>query len=216
MIYAPKTLEELDISGNYIGDVAFAALAGAIRHNKALRSLKCDNNKVTPSGYQALRNALRYNKIVCRWEWPMSDFKNSCGGTEASIRLIDDITIAMVKNGDYTPLEDVMLFQQDWPTPSRPAPSLPDVPQFLKEHVSSEDVFKESATRTVTAAPPAPTSTPTPPNVSNGTRRDTDYRPPDEVPPPPPPSFTPAPPAAPPVAPPGYAVNVHYSSFAFE
>lgn len=68
-----RKLEELDISGNQMGDDCLAQLADALRVNKALKSLYWDDNRTTAAGWAALVRGLKDNFTLVHAQYPAND-----------------------------------------------------------------------------------------------------------------------------------------------
>lgn len=179
-------LTELDISSNGIGDVGFAALATAMRSNCKLKYLKSDGNKVSFSGFQALRTALLYNSAHAleSWEWPISDAKSA---SPSLLGVLNDIFAVIHRKGNMLSTtkrpENPLNFARDWSTPGKPS-SLPDVPQYLKEHSSSVETLQQMAAATSSndgsASPRAPSEIPpTPPAATLRPTRNVEEEPSD-------------------------------------
>jgi len=119
-------------------DGAMAVLANALRTNKTLTSLRysclahvvalltyllatsCDNNKITVSGFQALKRAMDFNKTLVHWEYPVADYARN--PTPKMHSILEAINAKIIRNGSYTPPNDVFEFALEWATPSRPPP----------------------------------------------------------------------------------------------
>jgi Ran GTPase-activating protein (RanGAP) involved in mRNA processing and transport len=163
-----KTLTQLDISSNSIGDAAFTTLCAALRDNATLTSLKCDRNKITIAGYQALRQALNYNKTLCYIDYPYYDVDRAPSTERERFKdLITKILRILAKNGEPILLPDPFVFGQDWPVPPIPAPPLVSVPDTLRQEIPNFDVTYEKSDNDVRLAPissPPPPSTNVPTN----------------------------------------------------
>lgn len=70
---AERRLTELDISQNQLGDFGCDALAGFLRHDRALQSLKCEGNAFTISGWSSLITALRLSGSLVKISNPIPD-----------------------------------------------------------------------------------------------------------------------------------------------
>lgn len=68
-----KTLVELDVSNNYMGDVGAVTLGRALRTNRTLRTLNLDGNFITVAGWISFRGCLHGNKKLSKFTLPQSD-----------------------------------------------------------------------------------------------------------------------------------------------
>jgi hypothetical protein len=180
-------LTDLNVSSNGLGDAGFAALATAMRTNTKLRFLKSDGNKVSFSGFQALRSALLYNQghALESWEWPVSDAKSASPNLLA---VLNDISAIVHRKGtalsSTSKPQNPLVFVRDWPTPGKPS-SLPDVPQYLKEHASSVEAIQAAAVSSTSDGSASP-------RVSPASSSDASGRAPSDAPPVPPATLRPS------------------------
>eukprot|EP01122_Echinamoeba_exundans_P003474 TRINITY_DN13571_c0_g1_i1.p1 TRINITY_DN13571_c0_g1~~TRINITY_DN13571_c0_g1_i1.p1 ORF type:complete len:936 (+),score=162.63 TRINITY_DN13571_c0_g1_i1:94-2901(+) len=184
-------LTDLNISNNGLGDTGFAALATAMRTNTKLRYLKSDGNKVSYSGFQALRSALLYNQhhTLEGWDWPVSDAKAANANLLA---VLNDISAIVHRKGSSLSTTarapNPLVFVRDWPTPGKPS-SLPDVPQYLKEHASSVEAIQAAAASSTSDGSVSPR---VPPSGLASSSGDNSGRAPSDAPPVPPATLRPS------------------------
>ena len=70
-----RKIEELDVSGNQMGDEGLSMLAEALRMNKTLKSLYWDENCTTPVGWANLVRALKDNYTLIHAQYPAYDIQ---------------------------------------------------------------------------------------------------------------------------------------------
>lgn len=70
-----RKIEELDVSGNQMGDDGISMLAEALRMNKTLKSLYWDENCTTPAGWANLCRALKDNYTLVHAQYPVVDIQ---------------------------------------------------------------------------------------------------------------------------------------------
>lgn len=68
-----KTLLELDVTGQNMGDTAAVALGAALRKNRTITTLGYDRNGVTLEGFKAIRGCLYGNKKLVNVSAPAED-----------------------------------------------------------------------------------------------------------------------------------------------
>ena len=69
-----KTLLELDISGDQIGDAVASAIAEMLRKNTTLLKLKCDGNNISPSGWKMILASFMHNHTIVEMDFPWNDY----------------------------------------------------------------------------------------------------------------------------------------------
>ncbi|PRP81198.1 leucine-rich repeat-containing protein [Planoprotostelium fungivorum] len=120
-----RSLDQLDISGNGVGDNLALILGKALQVNSTLRVLAWDHNDITPHGYNIIRHALQTkNNTLSFVPTPFSDV--SSGFKDRHPDVVDDIGKLLARNSKTayeklsappTPAES----EEDEPEPT-PAP----------------------------------------------------------------------------------------------
>jgi len=138
------SLEELDITGNNIGDTSFLFLCAVIR-TSAIRTLRCDANNITYAGYITLQSAVKYNKSFRHLQIPLLDIelekdpKTKQNMLETVISIISENRYKKKKEVKQWS-QNILDFDQKWPTPTtktlpllKVPPELPSVTMTLPE-----------------------------------------------------------------------------------
>ncbi|KRF80057.1 uncharacterized protein Dvir_GJ20258, isoform E [Drosophila virilis] len=90
-----QSLQKLDISGNYMGDVGARLLAKALQINNRLRTIYLDKNSVTLQGYADIVYALEHNHSMRTIPFPVFDIaphlKNHPDKTDAVMRKMQEL-----------------------------------------------------------------------------------------------------------------------------
>ncbi|XP_023177860.2 F-actin-uncapping protein LRRC16A isoform X3 [Drosophila hydei] len=90
-----QSLQKLDISGNYMGDVGARLLAKALQINNRLRTIYLDKNSVTLQGYADIVYALENNHSMRTIPFPVFDIaphlKNHPDKTDAVMRKMQEL-----------------------------------------------------------------------------------------------------------------------------
>ncbi|XP_050323757.1 F-actin-uncapping protein LRRC16A isoform X3 [Bactrocera neohumeralis] len=90
-----QSLQKLDISGNYMGDVGARLLAKALQINNKLRTIYMDKNNITPQGYGDIVYALENNHSMRTIQYPVFDItphmKNHPEKTDAIMRKMQEL-----------------------------------------------------------------------------------------------------------------------------
>ncbi|XP_067631697.1 F-actin-uncapping protein LRRC16A isoform X3 [Eurosta solidaginis] len=90
-----QSLQKLDISGNYMGDVGARLLAKALQINNKLRTIYMDKNNITPQGYGDIVYALENNHSMRTIQYPVYDItphmKNHPEKTDAIMRKMQEL-----------------------------------------------------------------------------------------------------------------------------
>ncbi|XP_034476307.1 F-actin-uncapping protein LRRC16A isoform X1 [Drosophila innubila] len=90
-----QSLQKLDISGNYMGDVGARLLAKALQINNRLRTIYLDKNSVTLQGYADIVYALEHNHSMRTIPFPVFDIaphlKNHPEKTDAVMRKMQEL-----------------------------------------------------------------------------------------------------------------------------
>ncbi|XP_036330529.1 F-actin-uncapping protein LRRC16A isoform X1 [Rhagoletis pomonella] len=90
-----QSLQKLDISGNYMGDVGARLLAKALQINNKLRTIYMDKNNITPQGYADIVYALENNHSMRTIQYPVFDItphmKNHPEKTDAIMRKMQEL-----------------------------------------------------------------------------------------------------------------------------
>ncbi|KAH8316513.1 hypothetical protein KR067_009349, partial [Drosophila pandora] len=90
-----QSLQKLDISGNYMGDVGARLLAKALQINNRLRTIYMDKNAVTLQGYADIVYALEHNHSMRTIPFPVFDIaphlKSHPDKTDAVMRKMQEL-----------------------------------------------------------------------------------------------------------------------------
>ncbi|XP_033250959.1 F-actin-uncapping protein LRRC16A-like isoform X4 [Drosophila miranda] len=90
-----QSLQKLDISGNFMGDVGARLLAKALQINNRLRTIYMDKNGVTLQGYADIVYALQHNHSMRTIPFPVFDIaphlKNHPDKTDAVMRKMQEL-----------------------------------------------------------------------------------------------------------------------------
>ncbi|XP_054736455.1 F-actin-uncapping protein LRRC16A isoform X3 [Anastrepha obliqua] len=90
-----QSLQKLDISGNYMGDVGARLLAKALQINNKLRTIYMDKNSITLQGYADIVYALENNHSMRTIQYPVFDItphmKNHPEKTDAIMRKMQEL-----------------------------------------------------------------------------------------------------------------------------
>ncbi|KRG04507.1 uncharacterized protein Dmoj_GI19192, isoform F [Drosophila mojavensis] len=90
-----QSLQKLDISGNYMGDVGARLLAKALQINNRLRTIYLDKNSVTLQGYADIVYALEHNHCMRTIPFPVFDIaphlKNHPEKTDTVMRKMQEL-----------------------------------------------------------------------------------------------------------------------------
>ncbi|XP_068146879.1 F-actin-uncapping protein LRRC16A isoform X3 [Drosophila tropicalis] len=90
-----QSLQKLDISGNFMGDVGARLLAKALQINNRLRTIYMDKNNVTLQGYADIVYALEHNHSMRHIPFPVFDIaphlKNHPDKTDAVMRKMQEL-----------------------------------------------------------------------------------------------------------------------------
>ncbi|XP_017027352.1 F-actin-uncapping protein LRRC16A isoform X2 [Drosophila kikkawai] len=90
-----QSLQKLDISGNYMGDVGARLLAKALQINNRLRTIYMDKNGVTLQGYADIVYALEHNHSMRTIPFPVFDIaphlKSHPDKTDAVMRKMQEL-----------------------------------------------------------------------------------------------------------------------------
>ncbi|KAL7735429.1 hypothetical protein ACLKA6_019546 [Drosophila palustris] len=90
-----QSLQKLDISGNYMGDVGARLLAKALQINNRLRTIYLDKNSVTLQGYADIVYALEHNHSMRTIPFPVFDIaphlKNHPDKTDTVMRKMQEL-----------------------------------------------------------------------------------------------------------------------------
>ncbi|XP_026842617.1 F-actin-uncapping protein LRRC16A isoform X3 [Drosophila persimilis] len=90
-----QSLQKLDISGNFMGDVGARLLAKALQINNRLRTIYMDKNGVTLQGYADIVYALEHNHSMRTIPFPVFDIaphlKNHPDKTDAVMRKMQEL-----------------------------------------------------------------------------------------------------------------------------
>ncbi|KAM8714257.1 hypothetical protein ACLKA7_014400 [Drosophila subpalustris] len=90
-----QSLQKLDISGNYMGDVGARLLAKALQINNRLRTIYLDKNSVTLQGYADIVYALEHNHSMRTIPFPVFDIaphlKNHPDKTDNVMRKMQEL-----------------------------------------------------------------------------------------------------------------------------
>ncbi|XP_030374921.1 F-actin-uncapping protein LRRC16A isoform X2 [Scaptodrosophila lebanonensis] len=96
-----QSLQKLDISGNYMGDVGARLLAKALQINNKLRTIYLDKNNITLQGYADIVYALENNHSMRTIPFPVFDIaphlKNHPDKTDAVMRKMQEL---LQRNGN--------------------------------------------------------------------------------------------------------------------
>jgi len=162
-------IQEIDISGNNIGDEGFAELCHHLRTNNGLKVLSVDNNNISHSGYKAFYQLLKYNRSLLYLEYPLLDFKRSVE-TDKFILILQQIdhllamrnSQGLLRAGKPHKLPNPFDFDCLWTTPQNPSQPLFEVPYDLKlitEQLKKDlgEVDDESEPNSATRTPYEPT-----------------------------------------------------------
>eukprot|EP01124_Arcella_intermedia_P001764 TRINITY_DN10964_c0_g1_i1.p1 TRINITY_DN10964_c0_g1~~TRINITY_DN10964_c0_g1_i1.p1 ORF type:complete len:899 (+),score=162.43 TRINITY_DN10964_c0_g1_i1:28-2724(+) len=114
-------LEELDFSGNQVGDATFAAFSLSLATN-ALRVFRGDANGLTYGGYLALKRGVSKNEKFLHFEFPVLDFESDAKNKMKFLDVLVELNRIMGKR--YTK-ESVIWrpnpfdFDTKWATPAQ-------------------------------------------------------------------------------------------------
>uniref|UniRef100_W8AJ71 Leucine-rich repeat-containing protein 16A n=1 Tax=Ceratitis capitata TaxID=7213 RepID=W8AJ71_CERCA len=90
-----QSLQKLDISGNFMGDVGARLLAKALQINNKLRTIYMDKNNITPQGYADIVYALENNHSMRTIQYPVYDItphmKNHPEKTDTIMRKMQEL-----------------------------------------------------------------------------------------------------------------------------
>ncbi|XP_055378308.1 F-actin-uncapping protein LRRC16A isoform X3 [Condylostylus longicornis] len=90
-----QSLQRLDISGNYMGDIGARLLAKALQINSKLRTILLDRNNITLQGYADIVYALEHNSSMRCIPFPVFDIapslKNHPEKTDAVMRKMQEL-----------------------------------------------------------------------------------------------------------------------------
>eukprot|EP01125_Pyxidicula_operculata_P002331 TRINITY_DN1221_c0_g1_i1.p1 TRINITY_DN1221_c0_g1~~TRINITY_DN1221_c0_g1_i1.p1 ORF type:complete len:874 (+),score=149.94 TRINITY_DN1221_c0_g1_i1:28-2649(+) len=145
-----KYLQELDISGNNIGDDAFSKFCVCMVQNIGLKSLKFDGNNISVYGLRSFMQMLNSNSTLSYVEFPEIDFKNSKDPSRyLELIMSIDSNLSIRRNlNDAVWSANPFLFDLKWPTPTTP-------PTMLKDKKVSDQVsIISSRSRSGTKLPP--------------------------------------------------------------
>jgi uncharacterized membrane protein YgcG len=78
-----RTLGELDLTGQQLGDAGAHALALALRTNRTLRTLRCDRNAFSLDAFESLAGAMRVNVALAHFEYPTFDVASAIESASA-------------------------------------------------------------------------------------------------------------------------------------
>lgn len=96
-----QSLQKLDISGNYMGDVGARLLAKALQINNKLRTIYLDKNNITLQGYADIVYALENNYTMRNIPFPVFDIaphlKNHPDKTDTIMRKMQEL---LQRNGN--------------------------------------------------------------------------------------------------------------------
>ncbi|XP_065366980.1 F-actin-uncapping protein LRRC16A isoform X3 [Calliphora vicina] len=96
-----QSLQKLDISGNYMGDVGARLLAKALQINNKLRTIYMDKNNITLQGYADIVYALENNYTMRNIPFPVFDIaphlKNHPDKTDTIMRKMQEL---LQRNGN--------------------------------------------------------------------------------------------------------------------
>lgn len=73
-----KTLLELDVTGQRMGDIGVVALGTALRQNRSITTLSYDGNGTTLGGFKAIRGCLYGNTKLVNVSAPSVDLQVWC------------------------------------------------------------------------------------------------------------------------------------------
>jgi hypothetical protein len=76
LLQGNNCLEELDFSGNAVGDTVFSVFSQYLPEC-ALKSIRCDGNDLTYNAYMALNRSLTKTKTLFQVDFPIIDFEAS-------------------------------------------------------------------------------------------------------------------------------------------
>jgi len=129
------SLEELDFSGNGVGDTIFSIFCSAIAANQHnLKVLRCDNNGITYGGYVALKRAIEKSPRLIEIDFPTIDFEADTRTRRIFLEVLLEITRGLSKNkgNAESPVARPNVFDFDlkWKTPQGVVPLLTVPPEL--------------------------------------------------------------------------------------
>jgi hypothetical protein len=83
-----KTLKELDISGNQIGNQLALSLNKVLQTNRTLESLIWDGNDITGPGFHMFLAGLRRNNVLKNMPLPLNDI-NAASKDKVNTHFVD-------------------------------------------------------------------------------------------------------------------------------
>ena len=66
-------IQEVDVTGNALGDAGATALAALLNYNRVLRKLELDDNQISLQGYRELVAAAEHNPVIRSIPAPLKD-----------------------------------------------------------------------------------------------------------------------------------------------
>ena len=130
-----KTLLELSIENNRLGDSGAYELAELLRVNPTLMLLKCDRNDIRVNGWKSIRLAFEMNRTLVHLPYPWNDLLSlgATGRQEMQIReILSDIQFHTHTNvGSQQVREYSFLPSNNIRPPSFEVEGLPQLPEHL-------------------------------------------------------------------------------------
>eukprot|EP01123_Difflugia_compressa_P011620 TRINITY_DN470_c0_g6_i1.p1 TRINITY_DN470_c0_g6~~TRINITY_DN470_c0_g6_i1.p1 ORF type:complete len:767 (-),score=153.63 TRINITY_DN470_c0_g6_i1:47-2029(-) len=125
------SLEELDFSGNGIGDAVFSVFSNALAHSH-IKAVRCDNNLITYCGYVAMKRSILKTTYFSKFEFPVVDYEADTRTKSKYLEVLVDIISEISKRDAYQWKPNVFDFDIKWKTPlAQRAQPLLVVPQEL-------------------------------------------------------------------------------------
>lgn len=152
-----RTVEELDVSSNSMGDVGASGITSLLRHNKTLVRLCCDGNNISPSGWKMVLGSFIRNTTLLFLDFPWQDYnKWSSGLQQLKLTELRNVLIDIQGALQFNQKNTDASLDRFSPPPVPPPPSfvqpLAEVPKQLSFDSSEKGLSSLAAEKIVAKA----------------------------------------------------------------